>query len=708
MMYVKNLNDIDIKKTILAGGKGASLGEMIKNGISVPPGFVIISTAFEKFLTERKISNQIKNILKSIDYNSNKKIEEASKKIIKLIMNTNIPLNIIEEIKEAFKNLKSDYVAVRSSAIAEDSSSDAWAGQLESFLNTSKENLLINIKKCWASLYNENALRYCFQKKLLNKKNSVAVVVQKMIQSETSGICFTVNPVNKNYSEMIIESGFGLGEAIVGGIITPDTYIVKKIETKNNKINFKIISKNISIQKNIIVRKKNGNIKKTLSKFKQDIQKLDNHNIIELAKLCLKIEEYYEKPQDIEWALEKNKLYILQSRPITTLNNNKSNDIFDYIKQQDWFFGIKADESLLFYSVKQEGIKKYVEKEHSIAFADTLFISIKNDYPIRILNSIGASSFHEISEQKIFDNPTIIEDFIKADNKLWDNILKSSNELISTINKKDIVKSIIIFKKIFDLYEKTRAKFIIIFSLGLKLTQNQEKLSNIDDILKNHDSWRNSVAIKEDKMGETTFYFIKFLINEYKLNFNPLELMKFLTVSDLYDIIDKRINEEKIKIIISSRKKYGYIYLNFNNIELNIIENHKKIIEIQKYFLELEKNKNTEKNKDEILSGQVTFNTNKKVKGQVIIIKDKRDLIKKGKLLDNKILVAIQTTPQYISYLNNVKAILTDEGGVTCHAAIISRELKKACIVGTKIATQILKDNDYIELDLIKGIVKKI
>ena len=201
---------------------------------------------------------------------------------------------------------------------------------METYLNTRSTNLIDNIKNCWSSLFTPRALFYAFEKKVITiggqkkirantcKKLAhcypvgVAVVVQKMIQSEISGIAFTAHPVTQDLNQMVIETGWGLGEAIVGGKITPDTYII-------DKKNWIIIDTNISDQEMMIVKSGSG-IKETIvSEKTQSIQKLANKQIIQLAKLCQKIEDHYKCPQDIEFAIENNKLYITQSRPITTL-----------------------------------------------------------------------------------------------------------------------------------------------------------------------------------------------------------------------------------------------------------------------------------------------------------------------------------------------------------------------------------------------------
>ncbi len=330
-MFVKNFKQISKNDINIAGGKGASLGEMTQAKISVPPGFVILVSAFDTFLEKTDLVQEIAACLGKINYKDINSVDRTSNEIRDLIHDSRVPKDLEKEFLKEFSKLKTKYVAVRSSATAEDSLIASWAGELETYLNTTKETLLENIKKCWSSLFTPRALFYAFEKKLFTSDHqkivraktckkmadcypvSVAVVVQKMIQSEISGICFTVHPVTVDKNQMVIEAGWGLGEAIVGGKITPDTYVIdKKSRT--------ILDKNISEQEMMIVRKGDSGIMEVkVLKAKQVKQKLPDNQIIKLAKICLDIEKHYAKPQDIEWALEKGKIYITQSRPITTL-----------------------------------------------------------------------------------------------------------------------------------------------------------------------------------------------------------------------------------------------------------------------------------------------------------------------------------------------------------------------------------------------------
>jgi pyruvate, water dikinase len=311
--YIKTFKQLKYKDTGIAGGKGASLGEMAQAGIPVPPGFVVLVGAFDKFMTEAGLDIKISDILKKLKHNEARAVEDASKKIRSLIKSAKFPKDIAGEIVAEFKKLKAPLVAVRSSATAEDAADTSWAGELESYLNVTNKNLLESVKKCWSSLYTPRAIFYRFENNLSKQKVSVAAVVQKMIQSEISGITFTVHPVTKDKKQMVIEAGYGLGEAIVGGKITPDTYILKKS-------NLEISDKNISNQSMMIVKKGiEGTVEVKVSNLKREKQKLADIQIKSIGKICLVIEKHYKKPQDIEWAMEKNKIYITQSRPITTL-----------------------------------------------------------------------------------------------------------------------------------------------------------------------------------------------------------------------------------------------------------------------------------------------------------------------------------------------------------------------------------------------------
>jgi len=315
--FIKNFTELNKTDTHIAGGKGASLGEMTQAGISVPPGFVVTASAFDQFLAETDLTQEIEAQLDKVNYEDVNSVEEASKAIADLIHDAKFPKDLQKDILEHFKKLDLDLVAVRSSATAEDSSTASWAGELESYMNNDRDHVIGAVKKCWASLFTPRAIVYRMEKGLREIKVSVAVVVQQMVQSDISGITFTVHPVTKDKNQMIIEAGYGLGDAIVGGQITPDSYVITKDDLK-------IIDINIANQERKLIKEDTGGHKWVeIDLADREKQKLTEEQIVELAKLSQQIEDHYGFPCDIEWAMTKKmqkwEFFIVQCRPITTL-----------------------------------------------------------------------------------------------------------------------------------------------------------------------------------------------------------------------------------------------------------------------------------------------------------------------------------------------------------------------------------------------------
>ncbi len=308
----KNFKELSNKDLKTAGGKGASLGEMVGAGFPVPPGFVVLASAFDKFMRDTDAVVEENAMLERIDISSTENVEDQAEIMRDVILKKKFPEDLGKEVLKEFDKLGAKYVAVRSSATAEDSKIDAWAGQLESYLYVTKKDLLKYVQRCWASLYTPRALFYRVERKMRRKQVSVAVVIQKMVNSEVSGVCFTVHPVTRDPDQMIIEACWGLGEALVQGIITPDSYVIEK-STLN------IIDINIGNQEKQIVKAKKITEEKPVPKNLREKQKLTEKQIGELAQICADIEKLYKDPRDIEWALERGKFYIVQSRPITTL-----------------------------------------------------------------------------------------------------------------------------------------------------------------------------------------------------------------------------------------------------------------------------------------------------------------------------------------------------------------------------------------------------
>ncbi len=339
--FIKWFSELSNKDIAIAGGKGASLAEMYNNKFPVPPGFIITAQSYQYFIEKSDLADQMSSILLNLDIEDTDELNKATEKIRELIKNAKMPKELSDAILEAYDILDVDkqkishaghgaleilktgheppFVAVRSSATTEDLADASFAGQQDTFLNVKGNRELIEkVKACFASLFTARATYYRQKKGFAHDKAYLSVVVQRMIDSEKSGVIFSQNPV-KNDNTIVIEAVWGLGEGIVSGQIKPDHYVVagnlEKLDIKESQIADKKIA---------IVRNSAGNnetVKLKEERSKQQV--LSNYEIKRLAQYAKQLEDHYNKPQDIEFAIERSQIYIVQSRPITTKASDK-------------------------------------------------------------------------------------------------------------------------------------------------------------------------------------------------------------------------------------------------------------------------------------------------------------------------------------------------------------------------------------------------
>jgi pyruvate,water dikinase len=316
--FIVWFEDVGKGDLALVGGKGANLGEMVNAGIPVPPGFIVTVEGYFHFLEKADLRGEIERLLSPLDPNDSQLLQKVSAKIKEAILTAEMPQEIAQGIEDAYAKL-GGFVAVRSSATAEDLAEASFAGQQRTFLNVEGEDEVVRaVQGCWASLFESRAIFYRSNQGLDHLSVGIAVPVQKMVQSEASGVLFTLEPVSYE-DNVVIEAVYGLGEAVVSGEVTPDMYTVDKRD-------FTILDKVIVKQEKKLVRnpEKVGSIEVRdiwvpVPESEQEKQKLSDADILHLAKLGVQIEEHYKFPQDIEWAKEPGALYIVQTRPVTAI-----------------------------------------------------------------------------------------------------------------------------------------------------------------------------------------------------------------------------------------------------------------------------------------------------------------------------------------------------------------------------------------------------
>lgn len=314
-------NEVTKDDIPIVGGKGANLGEMTNAQIPVPPGFIVTSDAYYEFMESSNIVNKLRSLLEPLDTGDSDRLQWVAAEVKQMIMDVAMPQGVADEIRKAYRKLGQGLVAVRSSATAEDLPEASFAGQQSTYLNIQGEDNVVDaVQRCWASLFEPRAIYYRQQQGFDHFKVGIAVPVQRMVDSVTSGVMFTVEPVTSDTKKIVIEAIYGLGEGLVSGEVTPDLYLIDKEKMS-------IISKRYSRQEHELVRNpsennEETNIWQTVAADRQKKQKIADDVIIQLAELAKHIEDHYQFPQDIEWAKEGDNIYILQTRPVTTIKEN--------------------------------------------------------------------------------------------------------------------------------------------------------------------------------------------------------------------------------------------------------------------------------------------------------------------------------------------------------------------------------------------------
>ncbi|TET63240.1 phosphoenolpyruvate synthase [Candidatus Bathyarchaeota archaeon] len=332
IIWFENLRKTDIPSV---GGKNANLGEMINAGISVPPGFAVTAFSYKKFIEETGVSEKIYAIIREtvIDQNEPKQYDVASKKIRKLMKSTPVPKDVENAVRNAYEELCKRlgtnlvFVAVRSSATAEDLPDASFAGQQETYLNVKGEDeLLERTVDCWSSLFTPRAIFYRTQKGFKHENVLISVGVQEMVNAKAAGVMFTLNPVTGDPNHIVIEGNWGLGEAVVSGAIIPDYFLVDK--TSMQIVERKIAKKTVEYGRN---PETGENIHNEIPPEKQEVPCLKDEEILKLAEVGKRIERHYGRAQDVEWATDRDlsfpeNLFIVQSRPETVWSLKKAED----------------------------------------------------------------------------------------------------------------------------------------------------------------------------------------------------------------------------------------------------------------------------------------------------------------------------------------------------------------------------------------------
>ncbi|CAK6473401.1 phosphoenolpyruvate synthase [Peribacillus castrilensis] len=371
--YVLEFREIDKTKQMVVGGKGMNLGECSRiDGILVPEGFCVTTEAFKRVIGENDELHQLLDQLAVQKVDERRRISEISRKIRDLIEGIEIDKGIEEDIDRCLLTFGFEHAyAVRSSATAEDLPFASFAGQQDTYLNIKgKDAILQHISKCWASLFTDRAVIYRMQNGFDHRKVYLSVVIQRMIFPQASGILFTADPVSSNRKVLSIDASFGLGEALVSGLVSADNYKVQEGRIVEKKISTKKLA--------IYAGKEGGTMEKEIEPGQQVLSTLSDEQVLELERIGRKLEAHFGCPQDIEWCLADDTFYIVQSRPITTLYpipeaNDQENHVYVSVGHQQMMTDAMKPLGLSFWllttpaPMRKAGGRLFVDVTHMVA-----------------------------------------------------------------------------------------------------------------------------------------------------------------------------------------------------------------------------------------------------------------------------------------------------------------------------------------------------
>ena len=544
---ILDFNEIKKEDVLVAGGKGANLGEMTSAKINVPSGFVITADAYRDFLKVNGIDILIENgIKKSVDDERN--LLNEAEHFRGKIKSGKFPERLENAIREKYFNLGNNTrVAVRSSATAEDLPDASFAGQQETYLNVQGiESVLNAVRNCYASLWGNRAVSYRFHQGYDQTSVSIAVVIQEMIESEKSGVLFTVNPVNKKENEMQINASFGLGESVVSGRVTADSYIIDK--------SGKIAQVNIGSKETQIIYGDKETVEVAVSSDKRKTRALNDREILELMKCGLEIEKHYRMPMDIEWAIKNDIVYILQARAITTLKNSE-NDITgnDLIEKYTKGKKIKKDtrEVMSFLLEKMPSAYRVLDFDYLMAI---------NDQKLNILSEGGII----LPRNPIIDDDGI-QTFSDEGKRIGKNIFKIFNILK---NMKDFEFCYKKCKDFMNIYETEIEEMGHLNFENMTLTECGNFLEESYALLQKLTYDRFKYAVFPSVLNSKKFTKIIKKVNSNYSSFDfywDLDNKTSVITNDVYTMACEIRKNEALKRAIISGDNFKGLYKKFND-----------------------------------------------------------------------------------------------------------------------------------------------
>ncbi|MEM7436045.1 MAG: PEP/pyruvate-binding domain-containing protein [Myxococcota bacterium] len=672
--WIVRLEDLDRTQVGSAGGKGASLGELVRAGVRVPPGFVLTRPAFDAFLEAADPSSRVSAWLAEVDAGQ-LGIGDAASKVAELLGDAPISDEIRVSVKDAAEALGARYVSVRSSATCEDGSASAWAGQLDTFLNVGPDELLDQIRACWLSIFRAPALAYGATHGYGAGEFGVAVVVQEMVASEVAGIGFSVHPVTQEPDLRLIEACFGQGEAIVSGEVDPDQYVVERGARS-------IMQRRQSRQKKglFLAEGQSEPVWRDLG-AKGGAPKLDDDQVLEYAGLLDTIESHYGHPVDTEWALADGRFHLLQARPITTLAPEYQESIID--PSVPWNGFIRRPLSLFEVSV----INHWLDTKHA---GDDLGLHMDRQLAIQDTHEVVTLLVDQDAQEAAFAH---FQDLERNDRARYISLLQEAHRVYEDGARRvdsgegfeDLDAAAEYFSKIGKFTTAFPAWTLMALDAGhIEDTEIRELAEGLrarslytpvahgmlDPILHR---FARELGFSEPTMAERLVTWQELQRGEVDL---PLLEQRLSDVkAGKKFVLQVRGEDEMLRFVSET----GYLLMR--------ISGQREVVP---------------PDDPDRLSGQAAWPGFHRGRARVILSSDPAGY----SVEDGDVIISIQSNPALMPLLRHAGAIVTDEGGVACHASIICRELKIPTLIGTGAATSKIRDGDIVEVDATEQVIR--
>ena len=675
-VYALPLEEIDNSQVELAGGKGASLGELVQAGMNVPAGFVVTRAAFDYFMQAADKSGTVSEVLDKLSRDE-LSANDASNALLAALEVTPMPLEVGSAIDGLFPGLGVNQVCVRSSATCEDGVESAWAGQLNTYLGVPTDQVAERVRDCWLSIFGPSALAYGAAHGYGAGQFGVAVIVQTMIASELAGIGFSVHPVTQEPGVQLIEAGLGQGEAIVSGQIVPDQYIVRAVEQQ-------ILDRVVSKQKKALylVEGRNTTEWKNLDEASGSAQKLSDGQVLEYAGLLKQMHDHYGKPVDTEWAMTGGRFHILQARPITTLAREYDQVLVD--ESVPWQAMVRRPMSLLEVSV----VGHWLDSEHAGEI-----LGAHADQCLFVQDGAGIANFF-LPEPAITEARQYLANMIRTDREKLMQLLQRALRIAKT-GKAGVEKAAhtITDMKSAGEYMIEIGEYTTSLPASLLLTMEEQHINDpeVTEIAQALRSQTLYPVVERNLMDPLAEKLAR------EIGFSEPEMItRVASWHELSDLSRSRDTLEERLEWVKQGKKFIYQCLSGKE--------SVKFVDETGYLLSRIARQHQVPVVDDpdVLRGQTAWPGVHRGRARVVLAPDAV-----GQTIEaGEVLVSIQSSPALMPLLTKAGAIVTDEGGVACHAAIICRELKIPTLIGTGAATHSITTGDLLEVDATRGLVR--